>query len=202
MIIALSIFAWIGAGMFLMFVVAPLKYNEKAFLRFVSKVLRCIFFVSWFLYRDIQFRSKRDNELATNWRIRTFPLVHNILPKDIIGEKDYRVYVRGASHLLATVKETAVSDENLYFAVKLFQHMKGTPEYDYITAADSYLCYLHCYELPESISDKALHSLLQAFASMQHLKGYWGYIIFEQWFSDVLLYGDRHYGTTIRKILD
>ena len=187
------ILAWFGFGIPFMFIAGCLRYDDSGFLRFISKLLRILFFASWWVYVSIQLRAEHDKMLADEYRIRIFPVAETILPKDILNDKDYRSYVYAARSLLSLIKHVSASEKELYFANKMFFHLKDTPYYSALTSHSDDLYFLHEYKCPDDVSMKKLFDLLPAFAAIHNLKGYWGFSIFEQWQNDVIRYGNRHY---------
>lgn len=196
------ILAWFGLGIPFMFIAGSLRYDDSSFLRFISKLLRILFFASWWVYVSIQLRAEHDKRLADESRIRTFPSPLTILPKDIVTDKEYRFYVPTASRLLSLIREISPSEKELYFANKLFYHLKDTPYYHALTDSSDDLYFLYEYQCPEDVSIDKIIEILPLFALMHKLKGYWGFSIFEQWQNDVVRYGDRHFSVKIKKLSD
>ena len=178
--------AWFGLGVVLMFFAVSVQYDDRKFFRLISKILRFAFFPSWEAYIAIQERAKIDKADFDEYRIREFPAPETVFTG---------IY-------LSAIKDVRASEKEIYFACKLFKHIKKTSYLFNILEKMHYSeivyggdDFLYKYHYPAELSVRRIIKLLLAFPTT-------AYQDVERWQSDVIRYGDRHYYIKIEEITD
>lgn len=185
MLFLLCILAWIGAGMLIMPFAVEWRYSDKKFLRFIARCLFILFIASFELYIAIQNRSAIDKSTADNYRTQNFPVPET--------------YFEG--RYLTAIKNIGASEKEIYFACKMFVHIKKTSflfsklekmHYnEVIYSGDD--GFLYKYHYPAELSVRRVIDLLLAFPATP-------YQVVALWQSDVIAYGDKHFYMKVEEI--